>query len=45
MAMVESAVDTIVVCFAEAPEDFEINHPDHCRRMKSAWRQVFGMMY
>jgi len=40
MGVVNSAVDTVIVCFAEAPGDFESNHPEHSRRMVETWRNV-----
>jgi hypothetical protein len=36
-----SAVDTVIVSFAEAPEEFETNHPALCQQMMTAWRQVY----
>jgi len=41
MGVVDSAVNTVVVCFAEAPEQFDVTHPEHSRVMRSAWRQVY----
>ena len=41
MDVVLSAVDTIIVSFAEAPAEFETNHPALCQQMKDAWRQVY----
>jgi Plasma-membrane choline transporter len=41
MGVVESAVDTVVVCFAEAPLEFERNHPGLFAQMATAWRQVY----
>lgn len=38
---VSSAVDTIVVAFAEAPRDFELNHPGLHMHMIEAWRRVY----
>lgn len=41
MSVVESAVDTVVVCFAEAPLEFERNHPGLYAQMVTAWREVY----
>jgi len=41
MSVLDSAVSTIVVCFAEAPEELEISHEDHSRAMKDAWYGVY----
>ena len=41
MSVVFSAVETVVVCFAEAPNDFERNHPKLCREMSSAWKEAW----
>ncbi len=41
MGIINSAVGTIIVCFAEAPEEFEINHNTHSRDMKEAWNKVY----
>jgi len=40
-SIVASAVNTIIVAFGEAPEDFETNHPELYRQMVAAWRQVY----
>ena len=41
MSVVSSAVDTVVVAFAEAPLEFERNHPGLSAQMVGAWRQVY----
>jgi len=41
MSVINSAVSTVVVCFAEAPEELESSHPDHSRAMKEAWYNVY----
>lgn len=41
MGVVASAVDTIIVCFAEAPADGERNHPGLYASMLQAWREVY----
>jgi len=39
MSVVGSSVNTVIVCFAESPAEFEANHPDLSREMRSAWMQ------
>eukprot|EP00560_Eucampia_antarctica_P008603 CAMPEP_0197826074 /NCGR_PEP_ID=MMETSP1437-20131217/3073_1 /TAXON_ID=49252 ORGANISM="Eucampia antarctica, Strain CCMP1452" /NCGR_SAMPLE_ID=MMETSP1437 /ASSEMBLY_ACC=CAM_ASM_001096 /LENGTH=506 /DNA_ID=CAMNT_0043426339 /DNA_START=154 /DNA_END=1674 /DNA_ORIENTATION=+ len=41
MGVLDSAVNTVIVCFAEAPGEFEENHPEHSQRMRAAWLQVY----
>ncbi len=38
MNVIGSAVDTVIVCFAEAPQEFYRNHPDLHNNMVDAWR-------
>lgn len=40
MDVVQSAVDTIIVCFAEAPGDLEKNHPELSQEMRGTWAQI-----
>ncbi len=41
MRVVASAVDTVIVCFAEAPNDFRRHHPQLHQDMVEAWRQTY----
>lgn len=41
MSVVSSAVDTVVVCFAEAPNDLRLNYPLLSDQMVRAWRRVY----
>jgi hypothetical protein len=41
MTVVMSAVDTVIVCFAEAPTEFEMNHPLLSQNMILKWQQVY----
>mmetsp|Transcript_20170 Transcript_20170/g.42702 ORF Transcript_20170/g.42702 Transcript_20170/m.42702 type:complete len:280 (+) Transcript_20170:953-1792(+) len=41
MSVVGSAVNTIIVCFAESPGEFETNHPELSREMRAAWAQAW----
>jgi len=39
--IVSSAVNTVIVCFAESPREFETNHPQLSMDMRSAWKQSY----
>lgn len=41
LSVVSSAVDTVIVSFAEAPLEFERNHPGLYTQMCQAWRLAF----
>jgi hypothetical protein len=41
MSVVASAVDTVIVCFAEAPAELQLNHPHLSNQMVQAWRLVY----
>ena len=41
MSVVDSAVNTVVVAFAEGPAEFELNHPELSREMKEGLRKVY----
>jgi hypothetical protein len=41
MSIVASAVNTVIVCFAEAPAEFETNHPALSAQMRAAWTQAW----
>lgn len=45
MSVVASAVDTVVVVFAEAPMELERNHPGLSSQLVSAWRAVYPEEY
>jgi len=38
---VESAVNTVIVCFADAPAEFQANHPELSNSMRATWLQVY----
>jgi ABC-type nickel/cobalt efflux system permease component RcnA len=40
-SVVSSAVNTVIVCYAEAPNEFQANHPQLSDRMRGAWRQAW----
>mmetsp|Transcript_50445 Transcript_50445/g.74825 ORF Transcript_50445/g.74825 Transcript_50445/m.74825 type:complete len:473 (+) Transcript_50445:182-1600(+) len=41
MSTVASAVNTVIVCFAEGPAEFDTNHPELSRKMREAWLGAF----
>jgi hypothetical protein len=41
LQVVSSAVNTIVVCFAEAPNQLQLNHPESSARLLQAWRSAY----
>lgn len=41
MTVVLSAVDTVIVSFAEAPTEFEMNHPALSQNMIVKWQEVY----
>lgn len=41
MGVVLSAVDTVIVSFAEAPTEFETNHPALYQNMVTKWQAVY----
>ena len=40
-SVVSSAVNTVIVCYAEAPNDFQRNHFALSLQMRKAWRQAW----
>lgn len=43
MSIISSAVNAVIVLFAESPADFEQNYPDQSREMREAWFEVYGI--
>jgi len=41
LSVVDSSVNTVLVCFAEAPAEFEKNYPELSSEMRDAWREVY----
>lgn len=41
MRVVASAVDTVIVCFAESPNDFRRHHPQLHQAMVQAWLATY----
>jgi len=44
-SIIKSAVNTIVVCFAEDPDLLELNHPEHSIEMRNAWQSVYQITF
>jgi hypothetical protein len=40
-SVVSSAVNTVIVLYAEAPNEFQSNHREHATEMLQAWRQAW----
>eukprot|EP00571_Detonula_confervacea_P012360 CAMPEP_0172303330 /NCGR_PEP_ID=MMETSP1058-20130122/4866_1 /TAXON_ID=83371 /ORGANISM="Detonula confervacea, Strain CCMP 353" /LENGTH=494 /DNA_ID=CAMNT_0013014089 /DNA_START=17 /DNA_END=1501 /DNA_ORIENTATION=- len=38
---IASAVNTVIVCFAEGPAEFEANHPELSTKMRETWLEFF----
>lgn len=41
LGVISSAVNTVIVCYAEAPNEFQQNHPQLSEDMRLAWRQAW----
>ena len=41
MNVIKGAVNTLIVCFADAPAKLEENHPQTVRDLTATWRSVF----
>ena len=41
LSTIGSAVNAVIVLFAEAPAEFQQNHPQLSERMRSAWSLVY----
>lgn len=39
--VISSSVNTVLVCFAGSPVDFDTNHPQLSDQMRNAWREVW----
>lgn len=40
-SVVSSAVNSVIVLYAEAPNEFQVNHPELSSKMRAAWRQAW----
>lgn len=41
MSAIASGVNAVIVLFAEAPAEFEENHPERSRKMRETWRATY----
>lgn len=41
MSTIASAVNTVIVCFAEGPAEFEANHPELSQKMRATWLEFY----
>jgi len=41
MSTIASAVNTVIVCFAEGPAEFEANHPELSQKMRETWLEFY----
>jgi Plasma-membrane choline transporter len=41
MSVVGSAVNTVIVCYAEAPAEFQMNHPQLAAQMRASWMEAW----
>lgn len=41
MGVVDSAIGTVVVCYAEAPAEFQMNHPELAAEMRAGWMRAY----
>jgi hypothetical protein len=40
-SVISSAVNAVIVCYAEAPAEFQENHPQLSEQMRATWRQAY----
>jgi hypothetical protein len=43
--VVESAVRTVIVCFAESPAEFQECHPDLCQVLRQGWAEAYPSVW
>merc|ERR1711957_328389 len=43
--IVDSALNTVIVCYAEAPSEFQANHPELSEEMREAWLKVYPDLF
>ena len=41
LSTIGSAVNAVIVCFAEGPAEFEVNHPELSRKMRETWLKFY----
>ena len=45
MGVVKSATNTVIVCYAEAPKEFQTNHHDLSLQMRTSWRVAWPVEF
>ena len=45
LSVVESSTNTVIVLYAEAPAEFEQNHPELSKSMRDTWRQAWPVEF
>lgn len=45
MSVVASAVNTVIVCYVEAPAEFQMNHPQLASEMRAAWTTAWPGLF
>lgn len=45
LSVVASAINTVIVCYAEAPGEFEANHPHLSQQMRATWTQAWPGLF
>ena len=45
LSVVGSAVNTVIVCFCEAPAELEQNHPHLSAEMRASWTQAWPQLF
>ena len=41
LSTIASAVNTVIVMFADAPADLQANYPDLSQKMRETWSQIY----
>lgn len=41
LSTISSAVNTVIVMFADAPQEFQTNHPELSAKMRETWQQFY----
>jgi hypothetical protein len=41
MGLLSSAVDSVIVCYAEAPHEFNVSHPELAQEMHQTWKDAW----
>ena len=41
LSLISSGVNTVIVMFADAPQEFERNHPELSAKMRATWQEFY----